>query len=85
MPDPHTGESQSDFMSRCVPMVIDEGSPQDQAVAICSSKWDDSNKDFEISWDGHGESIRAYSTLTIKSCFKAFKSPFIEIYFAYNR
>lgn len=38
-PKPQSGESESDFMSRCVPMLIDEGKPQPQAVAICTSMW----------------------------------------------
>lgn len=44
---PTSGESESDFMSRCIPYVMDEGKPQEQAVAICSSYWD--NK--EMSYD----------------------------------
>lgn len=40
MPDPpRQGESQSDFMGRCVPVFIDEGRPQKQAVAICYDMW----------------------------------------------
>lgn len=34
--EPKAGESQSDFMSRCIPLMINEhGKPQDQAIAIC--------------------------------------------------
>jgi HK97 family phage prohead protease/HK97 family phage major capsid protein len=39
---PRKGESQSDFMTRCVPEMIgtgDDKRPQDQAVAICMSTW----------------------------------------------
>jgi HK97 family phage prohead protease len=39
---PHKGESQSDFMARCMPETIGTGDnkrPQDQAVAICMSYW----------------------------------------------
>jgi len=39
---PHKGESQSDFMARCVPETIGTGDskrPQDQAVAICLNYW----------------------------------------------
>src|SRR5262245_52037029 len=39
---PRKGESQSDFMSRCVPEAIGTGEskrPQDQAVAICYDYW----------------------------------------------
>jgi HK97 family phage prohead protease/HK97 family phage major capsid protein len=39
---PHKGESQSDFMARCVPEMIGTGPdkrPQEQAVAACLSIW----------------------------------------------
>ncbi len=41
MPSPQRGESRSDFMERCVPQVLDEGTAdnQEQAVAICESYW----------------------------------------------
>jgi len=35
MPKVKPGESQSDYMSRCVPMVKDEGATQEQAVGKC--------------------------------------------------
>ena len=35
MPDVKPGESQNDYMSRCVPMVKDEGATQEQAVGKC--------------------------------------------------
>lgn len=41
MPTPRDGESREEWMARCVPYLIDEGREQDQAVAICSSMWDD--------------------------------------------
>jgi len=40
--EPHAGESQSDFMERCVPEMMGEGPDardQDQAVAICLDIW----------------------------------------------
>lgn len=42
MPEPREGESRDDFMSRCVPAVLDDGAAesQDQAVAICASIWE---------------------------------------------
>jgi len=41
MPTPNTGESQKDFVSRCIPYVIKEGTAKDnsQAAAICHSIW----------------------------------------------
>lgn len=44
---PHKDESQSEFMSRCVPDMIGSGPdkrPKDQAVAACLTIWRDSSK-----------------------------------------
>lgn len=37
MPVPKLNETQDDFLNRCIPVVMDEGTAQDtdQAVAIC--------------------------------------------------
>lgn len=43
MPTPVAGESRDDWMERCVPEVVQEGSDPDQAVAICASMWEDRN------------------------------------------
>lgn len=45
--EPESGESQSDYMSRCVPFQMDEGKEQDQAVAICISTYE--NFEFDPS------------------------------------
>ena len=44
MPTPKKGETEDDFVSRCIPIVLDEGTAEDgaQAAAICHSLWDDS-------------------------------------------
>lgn len=42
VPPPKKGETQSEFMHRCVPQEIGTGEnkrPQDQAVAICLDMW----------------------------------------------
>lgn len=41
MPTPNKGESQADFIHRCVPIVMNDGTTDDnkQAVAICGSIW----------------------------------------------
>lgn len=46
MPKPGKGEKKKDFIDRCIPIVIDDGTAKDgdQAVAICNSIWDDSKK-----------------------------------------
>lgn len=44
MPKPKPNESRSDFMERCVPMVMDEGKDRDQAVAMCSVMFDEKDE-----------------------------------------
>jgi HK97 family phage major capsid protein/HK97 family phage prohead protease len=47
MPTPRPGkETRQEWMDRCVPFVIDDGSAQDadQAVAMCSQMWRDAQK-----------------------------------------
>jgi len=41
IPVPKKGESRKDFISRCIPFVIREGTTKDpkQATAICNSIW----------------------------------------------
>ena len=43
MPDPKAYDNKDDFISACIPKVLEEGTAkdQDQAVAICNSMWDD--------------------------------------------
>jgi len=44
MPKPKKRESESDYMSRCVPMLINEGKKKEQAVAICYSMYQENKK-----------------------------------------
>jgi SPP1 gp7 family putative phage head morphogenesis protein len=44
IPTPYIGEHQNRFMSRCISFMIKEGTGKDQAVAICSNKWNDSGR-----------------------------------------
>jgi hypothetical protein len=37
LPTPNNQESQADYMARCVPQMVDEGRPQNQAVTMCMS------------------------------------------------
>jgi gluconate kinase len=41
MPTPNDDETRPEWMARCIPVLINEGRSQAQAVAICSSMWDD--------------------------------------------
>lgn len=39
MPTPKPGETQNQWMGRCVPYVMQEGKKAEQAVAQCLSMW----------------------------------------------
>ena len=43
MPDPRSGETKDEFIERCVPVVIEDGTAEDgdQAVAVCNSMWEE--------------------------------------------
>jgi hydroxymethylpyrimidine pyrophosphatase-like HAD family hydrolase len=45
--EPNSGETQEEFMPRCIKYVMDEGQEQEQAIAICYSKWE--NRDSKFS------------------------------------
>jgi len=47
---PRPGENKSEFISRCIPVVIDEGYEEDQAAAICYSYYEgqEFNEDLSI-------------------------------------
>lgn len=47
LPNPSDFDDRDSFMSACVPAVIDEGKTPDEAVAVCSTLWDDSGKSAE--------------------------------------
>ena len=46
MPNVQEGETRSDFISRCIPIVLNDGTAEDseQAAAICHSIYDDKDK-----------------------------------------
>ncbi len=44
MPKQKKGESQQQFISRCISQKVKEGIEQEQAIAICYSQWDNRNK-----------------------------------------
>jgi len=44
MPKPRSSESKDDYIQRCIPILVKEGKPQDQAVAICYSMWKQKNE-----------------------------------------
>jgi hypothetical protein len=63
MPTPREGEDRKEWLKRCVPVVLEDGTAedQDQAVAICNSMWEENMEkktekqaetDTLIAWGG---------------------------------
>lgn len=52
MPTPTNKETRKEFVSRCVPIVLHEGTTKDpsQAAAICYSKWKEYKKNTRADW-----------------------------------
>lgn len=48
---PSKGEHQVDFLPRCISAMIDEGKPQDQAVAMCYSMWEQAHQAVKLGFD----------------------------------
>ena len=51
MPQPKDGETQKEFVARCIPALIDEGKEQDEAVAVCNSMWEKAQEGKAIGAD----------------------------------
>lgn len=49
MPKPIPGQSEEDFMGKCIPQVLNDGTAenQQQAVAICYSIWEEHKKNIK--------------------------------------
>jgi HAMP domain-containing protein len=64
MPTPRAGESQKDFVKRCIPVVLEDGTAkdQDQAVAVCHSMW----RRREKSMDEETTTTAADATLVVE-------------------
>lgn len=73
MPKPRSGEAHDDFIDRCIPQTIDDGTADspEQAVAICESIWRDEQ----------AAAVRAGLAQKARSehvSFREFLEPFVE-------
>jgi hypothetical protein len=50
MPEPQQDESQDDFISRCIPVVLKDGAAKDnkQAAAVCHSMWSEAKQEANL-------------------------------------
>ena len=62
--DPTANETEDEFISRCIPVMIGEGMEQDQAAAVCYSKWESRQK-FE-SYDDYPEAAKENAKVALR-------------------
>lgn len=82
VPKPNTNESRNDFISRCIEFLINEGTEQEQAIAICQTQWEDSkmifcnalNKSFETKEQMFNELRQAKEQLIAAKKSQIYKS-----------
>lgn len=72
MPTPKEGESKQDFISRCIPIVMDEGHTQEEAKGKCYGLWENHQKSAEGIVRRVGlEPIRSFKTADGKTRYRA--------------
>jgi hypothetical protein len=61
MPNPKPDESRDDYMERCIPFVMNEGSAEsnEQAAAMCNGMWDDAKAGAKTNAKLSGRVVRA--------------------------
>lgn len=61
--EPGESESESEFIGRCIPAIIDEGYEQEQAAAICYNKWEGK---FAESYSDYPEAVSNNAKAALK-------------------
>lgn len=61
MPIPSKGESREEFLPRCISILVNEGFPEEQAIAICETKFEAQSAEALVEWrdDFKGSGILA--------------------------
>lgn len=62
--EPNAGESESDFISRCIKVEVGNGYEQDQAAAMCYTKWE--NKKFAESYSDYPEAAKENAKIALR-------------------
>lgn len=70
IPTPRANEAESEFMGRCIRFLRDEGTPQEQAVAICASRYN-KEKLLTIEWKRIDRQRMAYQSFAENSFKRA--------------
>lgn len=73
-PTPQSGEEQSDFISRCIPIVVGEGVEQKEAVGRCFGIWASSKNKAFNSLEQLPNDVKALPTLAQQLWMVSFNS-----------
>ena len=80
MPIPSPGnETQGQFMERCIRFVMDEGTPREQAVAICINQWEQGKSgQYWIKFEKSRRSLEKWTVRQIREALKQSVVPITE-------
>ena len=77
--EPKSGESESDYVSRCIPVLKGEGYDEDQAAAICYSSY---GLDFDLDeacWPGYEAiGVKKLNGKTVPNCVPVEAQKFVD-------
>ena len=77
--EPKSGESEADYVSRCIPVLIGEGYEEDQATAICYSSYE---LDFDLDeacWPGYEAiGVKKLNGKTVPNCVPVEAQKFVD-------
>lgn len=82
MPKPRTDETQEQFISRCIPIVLADGTAdsQDQAVAVCVSMWEQAQENDKRMRSAPGYRESGSPRVGCTSCLYAGAEQYCELY-----
>lgn len=66
MPEVKENESRDEFIKRCIPIVVDEGKDQDQAIAICNNLWKEEGEKGRRGGDRQGNRDRPLEEMKLE-------------------
>jgi len=64
--EPSKGETEDEFIPRCISYMIGEGKDQDQAAAICYSKWENKGQSFQESYTDYPKAASENAKIALR-------------------
>jgi hypothetical protein len=64
--EPNKGEREDEFIPRCISYVVGEGKTEDQAAAICYSKWENKGQSFQESYSDYPKAASENAKIALR-------------------